>query len=80
MNNLDDEYELLPLTLELMKKFETNMEAFARDKNPGTFQIMAGEVHQLSNFDKGHVIIDLMVMLAASMRTLTEHQLPKLED
>lgn len=72
-----NEYELLPLTLELMKKFETNMEAFARDQNPRAFQIMAGEVHQLSNFDKGHIIIDLMVMLASTMRTLTEYQLPK---
>lgn len=76
----EDEYELLPLTSELVKKFEANMEIFARDGNTESFQVMAKEVAGISDYEKGRVIIDLLVLLATSMRALTDHQLPSLED
>lgn len=76
----NQEYELLELTRQLIKKFEANMEIFARDGNARSFQVMAKEVADISDYEKGRVIIDLLVALASSMRALTDHQLPSLED
>lgn len=63
-----------------MKTFEAKLEIFQRNESPEMFEAMAEKVHNISDFEKGRVIIDLMVLLATAMRSLTDRQLPKLED
>lgn len=77
---MNDEYEVSPLTFGLVKKFENNLETFNRDGSQDGLQAMANDIHEIDDFDKGHIIIDLLVLLATAMRALTEHQLPKLDD
>lgn len=79
MSTDETEYVLHELTVHLISSFEERMDAFARREDPEAFQAMAREIHEIDNFDKGRVIIDLLTLLATAMRSLVEHELPSLD-
>ena len=69
----EDDYDLGPHTVELLRLFSNGMDLLERGKSSGqNSAAVAAYIHSISNMDKGGVIIDLLTLSGILESTVLE--------